>query len=75
MVYSTLVAASFFATAFGCAKHRNLRRQDVPPVGSREIGRTIPQDRDHDWDYAASYNWGSLNESKTLSWLQDDFDR
>lgn len=67
MVFTLILAASFCASTLACADHANIRRQVVSSSGSgdRQIARTIPQDREHDWDYAASYNWGSLNESES----------
>ena len=49
------------ALAAACAEHDNI----VPHASlDRRQLRTIPQSRDHDWTYEASYDWHLINESR-----------
>ncbi|KAK3079345.1 hypothetical protein LTS18_005097 [Coniosporium uncinatum] len=59
---TAVVFASLLAVASACDQHTNYLTGSH--LGKRQ--RTIPQDRDHDWAYEASYNWHTLNDSYSL---------
>lgn len=59
---TAVVFASLLAVASACDQHTNYLTK--PHLGKRQ--RTIPQDRDHDWAYEASYNWHTLNDTYSL---------
>jgi len=59
-----LFAAAAAQEALGCAQHDNHQRN--PHLGKRQTITTDPGRPVTDWRYEASYNWGSVNPSKSI---------
>lgn len=55
MIRSALILSALTSSVLGCAKHDNHHYPETPHKKRAEAGES------RDWEYATSYDWGSLN--------------
>ena len=57
MIRSILALSAFTTAVLGCAKHENYHYRNAQIKKRAEAGEK------RDWEYASSYDWGSVNPS------------